>query len=42
MRRRRSGYQAAGRLLLSPPGDAPERMIFPHELIVRASTASPR
>ncbi|MFD2349468.1 substrate-binding domain-containing protein [Nonomuraea ferruginea] len=32
---------AAGRLLLEPP-DEPERLLFPHELIVRASTAPPR
>lgn len=31
---------AAGRLLLEPP-DEPERLLFPHELIVRASTAPP-
>ncbi|MEV0595038.1 LacI family DNA-binding transcriptional regulator [Nonomuraea cavernae] len=33
--------EAAGRLLLSPPSDAPERTIFPHDLIVRGSTAPP-
>ncbi|WP_049568242.1 LacI family DNA-binding transcriptional regulator [Nonomuraea sp. SBT364] len=33
--------EKAGRLLLSDPPPAPERLIFPHELIVRSSTAAP-
>ncbi|MFI6739934.1 LacI family DNA-binding transcriptional regulator [Nonomuraea sp. NPDC050451] len=32
---------AAGRLLLSGGAAEPERLVFPHELIVRASTAPP-
>ncbi|GAA3667005.1 LacI family DNA-binding transcriptional regulator [Nonomuraea antimicrobica] len=33
--------EAAGRLLLSGAGAAPERRLFPYELVVRASTAAP-
>lgn len=33
--------EAAGRLLLSDPAPAPERLVLPHRLIVRGSTAAP-